>query len=213
MRALRIFLFILIVIGLVLLFTQKFWVEPLVNQILIYQGESVVSETDNSLLDLDNTYKNNEFGFSIKYPSSFLLDEKYEYQEMGPGKEIAGVKFIIPTLMATGTNLSNDSYISVEKISGVKNCSTNLFLGYGGVAKTINDAGVNYLVASSTDAGLGNRYEETVYVTSNKNSCFAVRYFVHYGAFENYPEGLIKRFDKQKLLNQFDQIRRSLNFL
>jgi cytochrome b involved in lipid metabolism len=37
-----------------------------------------------------------------------------------------------------------------------------------------------------------------------------VRYLVHYGVFENYPQGTIALFDKTGLLAQFDTIRKTL---
>ncbi len=42
MKTIRIFLLILIIIGLVLLFTQSLWVPNLVNQILAWEGVSQV---------------------------------------------------------------------------------------------------------------------------------------------------------------------------
>ena len=44
MKTFRIFLFVLIVIGIILLCTQKFWVPKLVNQILLYEDASKVKE-------------------------------------------------------------------------------------------------------------------------------------------------------------------------
>jgi hypothetical protein len=72
------------------------------------------------------------------------------------------------------------------------------------------DQGVTYSVSSSMGAGAGNRYEETVYALVGTRPCFAVRYFVHYGAIENYPSGTIQQFNKQALLKEFDSIRRTL---
>ncbi len=62
----------------------------------------------------------------------------------------------------------------------------------------------------ATGAGAGNRYEETVYATPSMSSCVAVRYFIHYVAIENFPDDTVKAFDQEALLNQFDQIRRTL---
>jgi hypothetical protein len=39
MKTIRIFLLVLIIIGIALIFTQKFWVSKLVNQILIFEGD------------------------------------------------------------------------------------------------------------------------------------------------------------------------------
>ena len=75
---------------------------------------------------------------------------------------------------------------------------------------TITDNGTIYSVASSTGAGAGNRYEETVYALPGTNPCVAVRYFIHYGVIENYPAGTVQAFNQPALLATFDAIRRTL---
>jgi hypothetical protein len=37
-----------------------------------------------------------------------------------------------------------------------------------------------------------------------------VRYFIHYGVFENYPAGSVTRFDHTALVDRFDAIRQTL---
>lgn len=160
------------------------------------------------------SYSNGAMGFSIRYLSGYTSKNNYQYLEFGPGKEINGVSFTIPSSLAEGTNLGSDSYISVEEIPRIQECAANLFLESGAAGKlpitTINDGGVTYSFASSTGAGAGNRYEETIYAIPGTNPCIAVRYFIHYSVFENYPPGTIKMFDKQALIAQFDAIRRTL---
>ena len=179
---------------------------------------------------LPQAYANGSEGFSIRlpgiatssspeHPDSYTVDETSAYQEFGPGKDISGIKFTIPASVATGTNLSADSYVSVEEIPKTQDCTASLFLDQPGTflgqsralaAQTITDGGTTYSVASSTGAGAGNRYEETVYAIPGTNPCVAVRYFVHYGVIENYPPGMVSEFDKQALLAEFDRIRRTL---
>ena len=154
-------------------------------------------------------------GFSITLPNgtdastSYKVDENYTYTAFGPGKDISGVKFIIPASRAAGTNLSTDSYISVEKIPNSTTCSASLFLDQG-TSATVSDSGVTYSMGSTNGAAAGNRYEETVYALPGTNPCIAVRYFVHYGVFENYPAGSITEFNRSALLSSFDAIRRTL---
>ncbi len=170
--------------------------------------------------DLPDFYTNAADGFSIRLPSlatstsqyanSYNVDESYQYQALGPGKGIDGVKFTIPSSLTIGTNLADDTYLSVELLSPTQNCTANPFLGDPrAIAQTLTDAGTTYSVASTTDAAAGNRYEETVYAIPGTNPCIAVRYSIHYGVIENYPPS-VHAFDEQSLLTQFDQIRRTL---
>jgi hypothetical protein len=166
------------------------------------------------------TYRDTALGFSIVLPTALAsstsdslwsVDPAYQYQAMGPGKEIAGVKFTIPSSLASGTNLASDTYVSVEHLAAGKKCDAAVFLSDPRAkSRVVKEGALTYSVASSTDAAVGNRYEETVYARQDSNPCIAVRYYVHYAAIENFPDGAVKAFDKAALLDTFDQIRRSL---
>jgi membrane-bound inhibitor of C-type lysozyme len=161
--------------------------------------------------NLPKVYESGSEGFSIRYPADYTLDDSYTYQALGPGKDIGGVKFTIPEKLTNGTNLSSDTYLSVEEIPDTTSCSANLFLPKGsGTPVSITDNGTTYSVASSTGAAAGNRYEETVYAFPGTNPCIAVRYFIHYGVIENYPTGSVTEFDEAALKSQFDAIRKTL---
>jgi membrane-bound inhibitor of C-type lysozyme len=140
---------------------------------------------------------------------SYTVDESHSY-ELIPGEAITGVKFTIPSAVTQGTNLSKDSYISIEHIANTKKCTADMFLEGEQPISIISENGVTYSVASTTGAAAGNRYEELVYATKSKATCLGVRYFIHYSVFENYPRGTIKEFSKQILLQNFDTIRKSL---
>ncbi len=159
---------------------------------------------------LPNVYENSAEGFSIRYPVGYTVDNMYKYQEFGPGKDIDGVKFTIPASVAKGTNLVADSYVSVEQTKKTRTCIASSFLNQGVDVHTLNEDGMTYSVASSTGAGAGNRYEETVYALPGTSPCIAIRYFIHYGVIQNYPEGMVHEFNAQILLAQFDAIRRTL---
>jgi len=157
-------------------------------------------------------YADGADGFSIRYPHNFTVHSAYAYTGV-EGVDISGVQFTIDPAMATGTNLSNDSYLSVEKnTSAVESCTAGNFLTLrqGATEENIALMGTSYSVASSTDAGAGNRYEEWVYAIPGTRPCRAIRYFIHYSVFENYPAGTITAFDKTALLDVFDAMRSSL---
>lgn len=159
---------------------------------------------------LSSVYENGSAGFSIRYPDGYTVDPNYTYTQLGPNKAIHGVAFKIASSTAAGTNLSSDSYLSVEEIPQAKECSASLFIYPGVKMETVTDGGVTYSVASSTDAAVGNRYEEHVYAIPGTNPCIAIRYYIHYAVFENFPPGAVKRFDEHALLATFDKMRSTL---
>lgn len=161
---------------------------------------------------LDKVYSDAQGTLSVRYPSTYTADASYKYQNLGPGKSIYGVKFTIDPSLATGTNLSTDSYISVEQIASTTSCTADKFLEGGPTMQVtqLTDGGTTYSYASSTDAAAGNRYEEQVFAIPGSNPCTAVRYLIHWGVFENYPAGSIKEFDHSALIQTFDTIRHTL---
>jgi hypothetical protein len=148
--------------------------------------------------------------YSVVYPSNFSADTGYQYTEV-PNKPIAGVKFTIPGSMATGTNLSADSYVSIETLPRAKICTGDIYLPTDVKSETITDTnGIEYSLATSSDAGAGNFYEEQVYALPNSSPCTAVRYWIHSTDIGNYTPGTVQAFDEQALLSAFDTIRHSL---
>jgi hypothetical protein len=177
---------------------------------LVILALRIYGVTNSSKLAVSPSYSNSALGFSINIPKDYTTDESYLYQALGPGKDIKGVKFTIPESLSEGTNLGSDSYLSVEEIPGAAECSASMFLEQGTNIKSLTENGVDYSFAFSSGAAAGNRYDETVYAIPGSDPCLAIRYFIHYSVFENYPEGAVRRFDEQALINQFDQIRRTL---
>jgi len=163
---------------------------------------------------LPKFYLDGTVGFSIRYPADYSIDASYKYQALGPGKDISGVKFTIPSSLATGTNLSSfDTGVSVEIIPATQNCNAGLFLDGNTNVQTVTENGSDYSFASTTQGAAGNRYEEEVWAIPGTNPCIAVRYFIHSTNIGNYPEGTVSEFDRAALINQFEKIRHSLTTL
>ncbi len=158
------------------------------------------------------TYASSTMGITVRYPAAFTPDDTYSYKLQSPERNIRGVKLTIPRAMATGTNLSADSYISIEKVSGLgeSECNAGAFFDQPLRPEKIIEGEVAYTIASSTGAAAGNRYEEMVYAISGTSPCVAIRYFIHYGVIENYPRETIREFDKKVLVGLFDTIRRTV---
>ena len=166
--------------------------------------------------DTQSTYTTSTY--SVKYPSDFVLNAQYAYDQFGPNKLINGVKFTIPASVAmastsspqAGTNLSSDTYLSIEQLPRAKKCTGDIYLTASVVAQNITENGTDYSFASSTGAAAGNRYEEHVYALATSSPCTAVRYYIHSSGIENFVEGAVQQFDKEALLTSFDKIRASL---
>ena len=156
-----------------------------------------------------STYSYPPLGFSIRYPKAYALKDSYQYQGLVT-EEIPGIKVTVPSSETSGTNLSSDSGVSVEYLGNAQTCSASQFLYGSPTSTTISDGGTSYSVASTSDAGAGNLYEEYVYALADGNPCIAVRYLIHSTQLSNYPAGSVKAFDRQKLLAEFDDIRHSL---
>jgi membrane-bound inhibitor of C-type lysozyme len=172
-----------------------------------YIGCLVVSSDPGGL---PKVYHDGTTGFSVRYPDGYSLNTSYKYQGLGPGKEISGVKFIIPSSLATGTNLSSfDTGVSLEIIPAVQDCNAGLFLSQAKI-QTVTDNDMEYSFASSTQGAAGNFYEEDVWAMPGTNPCFAVRYLIHSTNISNYPSGTVSEFNREALIEQFDKIRHSL---
>lgn len=172
------------------------------------QAPEAAVEDNTTLAPTTSTYATSTY--SLEYPPEFTIDPDFSNTSVSASKPIAGVKLTIPMTMATGTNLSADSFMSIEQLPRAKSCTADIYLAANVRSATVTDFGKQYSIASSSDAGAGNRYEEIVYAYPESQPCTAVRYFIHSTAIENYPEGTVREYDRAALIDTFDTIRRSL---
>ncbi len=148
-------------------------------------------------------------GFSISYPPAFIVDGHHEYEGIGRGNAILGTAFFIPPALYTGTNLSPDSYLSVEMFPQVT-CTPHAFLASYQDLPPVNEPGRKWLVAADNEGAAGNLYRETVYALAGSTPCIGVRYFIHSTEIGNYDPGTVQPFDIGRLTTIFDAMRRSL---
>lgn len=152
-------------------------------------------------------YSNDTYTFSIEYPIKFIENENYIYQALGPGKDIKGVAFIVSEDVSKGTNLSSDSYFSVEQLPGDQECIARNFISNPLTENTVEENGRTYSVVTGGDAAAGNRYEDTVFATKINSICYGLRLMVHTTVIENYEPGTIKEYDRQKLVTLYNRFR------
>lgn len=154
-------------------------------------------------------YTDRQLGYEISYPPGWSIDTHYVSVSLGPDHEIHGVAFTIPAAMTRGTNLGSDTKLSVESIPG-HGCKPAQFVDPADDVHRTRENGLTWTVASSSDAGAGNRYETTVFVADKTSPCLAVRYFIHSSAIGNFDPGTVKEFDHARLVAAFDRIRATL---
>jgi hypothetical protein len=147
--------------------------------------------------------------FSLVHPADFVIDTSYAYEGV-PNKPIAGIKFTIPGAMATGTNLSSDTGLSIESLPRAQTCTGDIFVLQDVPAIDMTENGIAYSIATTSSAAAGNRYEERVYALKNSSPCTAVRYFIHSTNIGNYATGTVREFNEDALIRVFDEIRLSL---
>jgi hypothetical protein len=157
------------------------------------------------------TYTNHVLGYSISYPGDWRVVVDYVYPGFGPDHPIKGVAFEIPSTISARTNLSPHlTNVSVESREGRGPCDARRFIPDPADMHDVAEFGRTWSVATQQDAGAGNRYDIKVFVVKNSSPCLAVRYFIHFMAFENYTPGSVRRFDRAALIRQFDAVRKTL---
>ncbi len=72
---------------------------------------------------------------------------------------------------------------------------------------------MSYSLATSSNAGAGNVYDEVVYALPGSKPCTAVRYQIHSTNIGNYPEGTVTEYNQAALLEEFNKIRRSIKLV
>lgn len=157
----------------------------------------------------EESYTSRELGFSTRAPYGFIASEAYSYSALGGSLRVPGVAFLVPKSLYEGTNLSPDSYISVETIGGV-DCRPSSFILTSDPGRRVTLGGTSYLYAESRTAGAGNFYDEAVYVTGSGSRCFAIRRFAHFTNLANYPVGTVREFDRAALVVATEEVARNL---
>lgn len=180
-----------------------------------YRG--CVRVADDMSNDLPAMYSAQSGAFSLRLPEiggavtdGYRIDDSF-VNTLSPDLSITGVRFTIPESWATSTNLSSDSYISIEQIPQQQECSGDMFFDGEHTATAYTEGEVLYSRSTVSDAGAGNRYEQIIYALPGTNPCTAVRYMIHSTAIENYGTSSdITAFNRDSLIAEFDAIRKTL---
>ncbi len=146
------------------------------------------------------SFTSDAYGFSVRYPNGFLVQNDYRYAALGPGREIPGVAFLVHAVLIAGTNLSADSALTVEVLENVESCTADLFVGEGAEVSSRTDVqGRTWSVAEVSDAGAGNLYYSRVNAIAWGPRCYGLRLFAHTTRIENYDPGTVTEYDRAAL--------------
>ncbi|MFZ1020169.1 MAG: hypothetical protein WAN61_04275 [Minisyncoccia bacterium] len=175
LKTVRIFLLVLIIIGLIALFTQKIWVPKLVNEILLSENYSPKIIPAQTVLDPTAGWKtetNMQFGFSFRYPDGFF--DANQMPKILAGNCNYGVfpdscpninNIVIADQVAGGGDInaieSNFSYPNYWKNSK-------------GEKLTINN--IPYCLYQTTDAAMMHVYNYYYYATVADKQCLVVNF-------------------------------------
>jgi hypothetical protein len=148
------------------------------------------------------TYTDPSGAFTIRYPADWTVNTSYVDSEMGPGAERGGVAFVVPATLTKGTNLGDDTSVSIETHTQSIQCNASDFFDPQSISMggEIQISGKTYSVATGSGAGAGNRYEEIFASVPGSSPCFGAQLFIHSSVIENYPPGTVTAFDRNQLL-------------
>ncbi len=161
-------------------------------------------------------YKDPSGAYTVNVPAGWTVNKKFTYDALGPGKSLSGVSFAIPASFTAATNLSSDSYISIEKMPGAAaSCTADAFVSTGVStpdAKNVTVNGNAWNLGQSADTAAGNLYQERVYAAKYGSDCYGIRLFTHSGQVANYDAGARQQFDLVPLQAIHDQVVASFQF-
>ncbi len=145
-------------------------------------------------------FRDTQSGVTFVYPEILALVDAPIRDTLYDFDTIAYFKF--HEFFATGTNLSNDSYIEIKNTNDERySCvSVHSEEDVGKVKSIIKIVGqYNWQRTEKRDAGAGNFFEELSYETNEVPYCLTVYMYLHSTNIDNYDPGTINEFDRIKI--------------
>jgi hypothetical protein len=174
-----------------------------------------------------NTYRNEEFGFAVKYPAEdFTVAHNSTSSPWLAASPRAEQEINIVDLHLsnetsyTGTNLREASVWIILDGQGPAarvNCSQSLGVGVSGEfpsgksseVQEIN--GVAFTKSFESDAGMSHRYEYTIYSTVHDSKCYRIISFIQYVSMGVFDPGTVSDVTDQ-IRAKLEQIDETFRF-
>jgi len=157
---------------------------------------------------------NSQFKYSLEYPRDFDVSQgDIASGGLLTAKPLVKIAFPNDAFRMPRTNF-DEAYVVIsmgtdrQSLTGCYSLSS-----VGGNKELIDNVainGVEFKVGYVTDVAAGNIYSSNVYRTIFSNRCLEVVETVHTGNIQNYPEGSVAEFDKNKATVILDKIIQTL---
>jgi hypothetical protein len=178
MKTLNIVLLILIIIGISLLATQKFWVPTLVMVILEHETEQQQLQQPEVAIDTPAV---------VNTPRSTLDTWNWVLSEVSS----QGTQFLYPNPLPTTYITAQDWPPIVEVVAGAFLCEEGVIVGSDGIqkqrARTSVD-GMEYCVVTSAEGAAGSTYTSYEYATAYNDSVINISFILRTPQCMNYDE-------------------------
>lgn len=158
-------------------------------------------------------YRNEKYGFEIKYPSDFTLQST-----ISPGV-MAGsiVSFkLIANRYYTGTNLNEASVVigARQDTKSLSHCLMPEPLSfYKKLVETKVINGVTFYKDVVQEGATGHLYEKISYRTIHNSICFEIALFIHSSNIGVFNPGTVLEFDRDAVLERLTQVLSTFKFL
>jgi len=144
--------------------------------------------------------------FSVSYSDEFVLT-RFQGAEVYKFLPSLTLEYI-DTPQYVPTNLVEAYFMagSSPDPEVVANCTQPVsFGGPETIVGTETVNGVSFTKSEGGGVGAGNIYEQIYYRTVYNERCYEITYFIHYGNIGNYVSDEVKEFDRETLLESFDE--------
>lgn len=198
MKFIRIFLLVLIIIGLGLLATQKFWVPKLVEFLLAHEEDTSVQMPEQTIATDEIQFRTPpEFGLAVTKEQILVksyippCSESFDYCFYYKGSQFVGTNF-----ESAGIRVKKRAELNTQKI-----CLNTPPAGFDSSTFPAGTTSRNSYSASIfspvSDAGAGHYSNGELYRIYLNNSCYEIETRIGETQFGNYPAGTIKQFTEQ----------------
>jgi hypothetical protein len=155
---------------------RALWVGPYIYRGGSSSGAPAQSATETATTSSTSgwdTFQNNKYGFSFKYPSGSTPTNQTDNS----------ARIFLP--ITTGTNLI-EKYLDVSVVESANPCKSPDPGGPITGTETVTINGIQFLKETGEGAAAGNLYEFTAYSSASNNACVTLMFVLHSANIGNY---------------------------